>query len=382
MKRLVIIFTLFGMVFSACGGNKTNTTPKDAAEARKLIGDKKNTLKQIETEIAELEQLLAKLDTTTKVEKKVLVTIQNLAKKPFFHYVEVQANVATAEDPALASSETGGRIVELKVKEGDYVQKGELIAKVNLESIQKSIDELSKSMELAQDIFQRQEKLWKQNIGSEVQYLQSKNQVESLQKTKERLEFELKKADVFAPASGTVEMVMLKSGEMCGPGSPIVQILNSSSLKIVANVPEIYLPVIKRGDALKVTFPALGKEQTARVSAIGRLINPGNRTFEVEATVSNEGGLVKPNLLATVFIQDYAQKEAIVVPAELLMQDVSGQNFLMVKSGDKAAKKIVTIGKSYQNETEVLSGLVGDEQILLKGARQATEGDILQVVTE
>jgi membrane fusion protein, multidrug efflux system len=381
MKYIIFAAVLLLMLVS-CGKNAQTETPNDAAGVKTLLQGKKVDLQKLQAEIVDLEKLLNKLDTTTKIAKKVLVSTMAISKKTFEHFVEVQANVATSEDPAFASSETGGRIVEMLVKEGDMVKKGELVARVNLESIQKSIDQLSKSMELAQDIFERQEKLWKQNIGSEVQYLQSKNQVESLQKNKESLEFELKKASVYAPASGIVEMVMVKNGEMCGPASPIIQIVNSSALKIVANAPEIYLPSVKRGDGIKVTFPALGKEQTAKVSMIGRTINPSNRTFEIEALIGNEGGLVKPNLLATIFIKDYSKNDAISLPVELIMQDVSGNNFVMINEQNKAAKRIVTLGKTYMNEIEILSGLGGEEMVLTKGARLTVEGDLLEVIQE
>jgi membrane fusion protein, multidrug efflux system len=379
--KYILFASLAGLFWVGCGAT-SNETPKDAASAKTLLQSKKTELQKLQTEIADLEKLLGQLDTTTKVAKKVLVGQQVFLNKTFEHFVEIQANVATAEDPAIASSETGGRVVEMLVAEGQSVRKGDLVARVNLESIQKTIDELSKSMELAQDIFERQEKLWKQNIGSEVQYLQSKNQIESLQKTKERLEFELKKANVYAPASGIVEMIMVKNGEVCGPGSPIAQIINSSALKVVAAAPEIYLPSVKKGDAVKVSFPALGKEQTARVSMIGRTINPSNRTFEIEAIIGNEGGLVKPNLLATVFIKDYSKANAIAIPAELIMQDVSGNNFVMINQSGRAAKRIVTLGKSYMNETEIVSGLDGREIVLTKGARLTVEGDLIEGIQE
>jgi membrane fusion protein, multidrug efflux system len=381
MKKITFSFLSISLFLAACGGGDNATSlPTDPAAMRQLISDKKDALRAMEVEIVKLEDALAKIDTTQRVQKKVLVTTQPITVRTFEHFVEVQGNVATAENPAIASSETGGRITEMLAKEGQFIKKGDLIARVNLESIQKSIDELSKSMELAQDIFQRQEKLWQQNIGSEVQFLQAKNQVESLQKTKERLEYELKKANVYAPASGIVEKVALNVGEICGPGTPIVQIVNSTNLKVIANTSENYLAAIKKGDNIRITFPALGTEQNAKVSNIGRIINPANRTFEVEALISNAGGLVKPNLLATIFIKDYSREKIPVVSSELIMQDVNNNNYLMLNQDGKATKRIITLGRSYMNETEVLDGLTGTEQILVKGARQVIEGDLLEVI--
>lgn len=382
MKKLYFSVVSTALLLSACGGAANTEIPTDPATLRQLISAKKDALTSLQAEIIHLEEALAKADTTQRLQKKVLVTTQPVTVRTFEHFVEVQGNVATAENPTAASSETGGRIVEMLAKEGQPIKKGDLVARVNLESIQKSIDELSKSMELAQDIFQRQEKLWQQNIGSEIQYIQAKNQIESLQKTKERLEYELKKANVYAPASGIVEKVVANVGEVCGPGTPIIQIVNSTNLRVLANASENYLTAVKKGDNIRVVFPALATEQNARVSNIGRIINPTNRTFEVEAMISNDGGLVKPNLLATVFIKDYSRDKAPVVPSELIMQDVNGNNYLMINDNGKAAKRVVTMGKSYMNETEILTGLDGTELILVKGARQVIEGDLLEVIKE
>jgi len=231
-------------------------------------------------------------------------------------------------------------------------------------------------------MFNRQEKLWKQNIGSEVQYLQSKSQVEQLEKTKERLEFELKKANVYAPASGYVEQVMVKEGEICGPGTPIIQIVNTAALKVVAQVPEIYLGKVKRGEKVEVNFPALNDSQMATIIEMGRMINPNNRTFEIEVAINTKNGLIKPNLMASVSIKDIEELKAVVVYDELIMQDVEANNYVMLLSDNKAKKQVVQLGTSYNNETVIESGLNGDETLIVKGARQVVNGDNVKAIEE
>jgi RND family efflux transporter MFP subunit len=383
MKHINYILALLILGMTGACGSSTETetaTPTTAKDARTALNAKRQEMKKLKVEMANLEALIAKMDPNSVKEKEIIVKVAKVKTKDFRHYVEVQGNVMTAQDPAFASSETGGRIVQLVVKEGQFVKKGALIAEVNLESISKSIAQLDKSLELALDIYKRQENLWKQNIGSEIQYLQAKNQVESLEKNKESLQFELTKASVYAPASGYIDRVMVKEGEMAGPGSPIVQILNTSSLKVVASVPEVYLGNIKRGEKVKISFPALQQEQEARVAMIGRVINPTNRTFEVEATVKSMNGLLKPNLLSTMFVNDFSADGAVVIPDELIQQDVSGKAFVMVAEHDRAAKKIVTLGRTYQNETIVEIGLNGDEVLITAGATTVAEGELLKII--
>lgn len=386
MKNIfyLFVFAVFILTTSCGGGEATNSegAPQTLDAARKILREKRQALQVLKKEIEEAEAIVIKLDPKSKKKSAIPVTAAKVEVKDFNHYVEVQGNVVPAQDPGMASSETGGRIIELTVKEGDYVKKGALIAKIDLESIKKSIAQLDESLSLAEDMYKRQENLWNQKIGSEVQYLQAKSQVESLLKNKESLEYELTKANVYAPISGYVDMVMAKEGEMAGPGTPIVQILNTTNLKVVASIPEIYLGNVKKGEGVLLKFPALNEEQKGRVTSIGRTINSANRTFEVEASISSQNGLLKPNLLATMLVNDFEQKDAIVVPDQLILQDVSGADYVMVLEGNKAVKKLVTMGRGYRNETIITSGLNGDETLLIKGARQVSNGDLVEVLPE
>jgi RND family efflux transporter MFP subunit len=385
MKNIFYLFALAGLILAtSCGGGTAESegAPQTLDAARKILQEKRKELQVLKKEVAAAEAAVLKLDPKSKKKSFIPVTVAKVVVKDFNHYVEVQGNVVPAEDPGMASSETGGRITDLMVSEGSYVKKGDLIAKINLESIKKSIAQLDESLSLAQNMFTRQENLWNQKIGSEVQYLQAKSQVESLLKNKESLEYELTKANVYAPISGYIDMVMAKAGEMAGPGTPIVQILNTRNLKVVASIPEIYLGHVKKGEGVVLKFPALNEEQKGRVTTIGRSINSANRTFEVEASISSKNGLLKPNLLATMLVNDFSKKDAIVVEDQLILQDVSGADYVMVLEENKAVKKLVTMGRGYRNETIITSGLNGDETLLIKGARQVSNGDLVEVLPE
>lgn len=375
----------FCLLFLMASCGNSDNEPSGELSVNKIqnqLNEKRKALRSIKAEIKALEVQLKTLKPELDRKKLIPVTVQKIQTKDFSHYVEVQGNVMAAENPAMASSETGGRITELTVKEGDFVRKGTLLAKVNLESIKKSIAQLDESLKLAEDIFNRQENLWKQKIGSEVQYLQAKSQFESLKKNKESLEFELTKANVFAPADGYVDMIFVKTGEMSGPGTPILQLINTKKLKVVAEVPEVYLGKIRKGDLVNINYPALGENNQGKVTMIGRSIHPANRTFSVEASINSKNDLLKPNLLATVKVEDYAAKNAIVIPDQLILQDISGNNYIMVAEGNIASKKNVVLGKGYDNETIIQSGLNGDETLIIKGARQVSDGDELKIIDE
>lgn len=376
MKNIFYILS-FIVLFAACAPQETEfKVPEKVDDMRAILKAKKENLRETERQIAELEAAIEAKDP--KKEKRALVTTEKLKTQDFKHFVEIQGSVQS-DDFAIASSETGGRLLSVNAIEGQNVRKGQLIARVDLEAIQKQIAEVQTSLDLAKEVFNRQKRLWDQNIGSEIQFLQAKNNVERLEKTLESLNYQTTKANVYAPISGVIEMVMLKQGELAGPGAPIVQILNTSKVKVVAEVPESLLTSVKRGETVTVKFPALGTEQKAKISLIGRQINPANRTFKVEVNLSNSKGLLKPNLLATMLINDNAIKDAVVVPLELVQQEVSGKSFVYVNQDSTAQKVYVQLGDSYQGNIVITEGLKGNEEIIVEGARNLVDGDLIKL---
>ncbi len=356
--------------------------PTDLAGLQKLVKEKKTSLKSLEKEIAELEADIEKLDTTRREKPRRLVTTQLVERGEFKRFVEIQGSVQ-AGDVVYASSETGGRIIQLNAKEGQQVRKGQLIARTDLESVNKQISELETALSLATEVYDRQKRLWDQNIGSEIQYLQAKNNKERLEKSLETLKHQLTKGSVYAPISGVVDMVLLENGEVAAPGSPIVQILNSSTVKVVAAVPETYLKSVRRGERVKVKFPALDREVEARVSLIGSSINPANRTFSVEVQVPNRDRVLKPNLLSIMMINDLTEKNVVMIPLELVQQEVSGKDYVFVKSnsaeGPVASKTYVRTSESYEGKIIITEGLKGGEEIIVDGARGLAEQEPIQV---
>ncbi len=378
MKYIILSISI---LFLIVGCQKPQEAALDLKGKKTLLKEQKLKLKELQHSIDTLMASIEKEEPSKEIVKRTVSTIQ-LKSEEFKHYSEIQASVLS-DDMVMASSETGGRITYLKAKEGQGVKKGQLIAKVDMESVTKQIDEINTSLGLAKDTYQRQNRLWEQNIGSEMQYLQAKNSVEQLEQRLETLNHQLTKANVYAPLSGVVDMVALNEGEMAAPGQPIVQILNTYKIKVVANLPENYLGKIKQGEKVEIYFPALDLTKSARVSLMGRSINPANRTFKVEMNMTNKNQQLKPNLLAVVKVNDFTAKDALVIPQELVQQEISGKEYVMVvegKDGEKVAgKKYVEPGESYDGRVQVLDGLTTQDEIILVGARTVKAGDMVEI---
>ena len=383
MKYLLSLIPLFFLVL-ACQEEQPidpNAIPQDLTGKKEFLKTKKAELRQLTQLIKQTE---TEIDALIPDDQKArtLVTTAKVAVKNFERFVDIQAAVE-ADDMVAASSETGGRILQMRFKEGDAVRKGQLIAKIDLEQIDKQIAEIETSMTLAKDVYERQARLWKQNIGSELQYLEAKNNVERMEKSLETIRFQQTKANVYAPISGVIEMVNLKQGELATPGMPIIQILNTNKVKVVADIPETYLGKIKRGETVTIKFPALAKEIQAKISQLGRTIDPANRTFEAEINLNNSKGLYKPNLLALMLINDFEAKNVPVIPVEMVQQEVSGKDYVYIKTtgekGEIAQKVYVETGENYNGEIIIKSGLIGGEEMIMEGARGLAENQLVKV---
>ncbi len=377
----ILTTLLLAMLLTACGSEKKAEWPKDLAGKKELLRAKKGELKGLQAQIDSLMEQIETLDVKAE-KKRRLVTTQQITTQNFERFVDIQGTVQSGE-AVMASSETGGRLTQMTAKEGQFVSKGQLIATVDMESVNKQIAEMETSLSLVVDVYERQQRLWDQKIGSEMQLLKAKNDKERLEKSLETARFQLTKANVYAPISGVVDMTFLKSGEMAGPGTPIVQILDIRTVKVVANLPENYLGIIKKGEQVTVMFPALNEERKSRVSLIGRTINPANRTFEVEVKLNNSNGVLKPNLLALMKVRDFAQDNAVVLPLVVVQQEVSGKSFVYIKAegeeGLMAKKTYVETGESYEGNIIVRKGLTGAEEIIIDGARGLNDKELIKI---
>lgn len=371
---LLVVFILF-----SC--QPQETLPEDVAGLKNMLTSLKSERTTLEQKIKEIEEKIEVLEPAKEKPRK-LVTADTLEKADFKRFVDVQGAVA-ASDIVNAVPEIGGRIKSMKLDEGDYVKAGSLVATIDVESYQKQIAEIETSLELANDVFERQKRLWEQEIGSEIQYLQAKNNKERLEKSLETLQFQLSKANVYAPISGYVDMVFLEEGEFAGPGSPIIQIMNINTVKVVADVPETFLGKVNVGEYVNIHFPALETDHRGKVTLIGKSIDAANRTFKVEINLSNPKGALKPNLLSVVKINDLTVENTIAIPLDLVQQEISGKDYVYVvgngEEGQISEKRFVKTGPTFENLIVIENGLEEGEIIIKDGARGLANEELIKI---
>lgn len=367
------------IVFLASCGSTTNQENKGIAAKKAQLEKMKTEQRVLADKITALEEDIIKLDPSQKKENAKLVAIAPLETGNFTHYIDLQGRIDANNVAYVAPRGQGGLVKAIYVKQGDQVKKGQLLLKLDDAMAQKQLDQLNSQLAYAKDILQRQQNLWNERIGTEVQLLSAKNNVESIEKqiatAKEQSSF----SNVYAEMTGVAETVNIKVGEFFQGGTQI-RIVNTNDLKIVTQVPENYIEKVGVGSTILVNFPEAGdKIITTRVSVAGKLIDPNSRSFYVEAKLPVNKSL-RPNQIALVKIQDYTAKNVITIPVNTLQNDDKGKFVMMaVKENDKwvAHKNPVVIGQLYGDKVEVQSGLKAGDQLITDGFQGLYEGQPL-----
>ncbi|WP_286130615.1 efflux RND transporter periplasmic adaptor subunit [Solirubrum puertoriconensis] len=370
MKSTTSAAVLALAFLAACGGEKD-----PQAELAKLKQEQAAT----EAKIAELETKAGKgaADAGASV-AATPVSVINVQPESFTSYLEVQGR-ADFDENANVSPRVPGVITSIRVQRGDRVSRGQVIATQDAAVLESGIAELRTRLDLARTVYEKQSRLWKQQIGTEIQYLQAKNNYEALQRSLATQQQQRAMYNVIAPFSGTVDEVPAKIGEMGNPGMPVVRLISGAGNKIVADVSENYAANIKAGDKALVSIPDLGAENIpSTVRTVSRTINPASRTFAVELRLNgSQAQQLRPNMVATVRIQNYNKPQTTVLPVDLVQKDEENSYVFVVedKGGKKvAAKRVVQTGATYNGRTEITSGLKANDQVISAGYQNLNEG--------
>ncbi|MCJ7757062.1 MAG: efflux RND transporter periplasmic adaptor subunit [Gillisia sp.] len=387
MKKLLYI-SILSLLLTSCGGDKKNSM-EAVLESNDIetIQNKRDELTTQQQEIhSKLKELDHKLDELNPEKNVPLITAFKAKAEKFNHYLELQGSVETKQNVVI-NAEIGGILKHIYVKEGQKVSKGQLLAKIDDGGMSQQLTQLQIQAALAKTTFERQQRLWDQKIGSEIQYLQAKSTYEGQQSAVNQMKSQLSKSTVTAPFSGTIDDIITEQGSVVSPGqTPILRIVNLSDMYIKTDVPESYIADVVKGKNVEVTFPVLGKTVEAKIRQTGSFINPDNRTFNAEIEVSNKEKAIKPNLTARLKINDYTNEKALLIPQSIISENAEGNQYIFILDsieGQKAVAKqtIIKTGKTQGDVIEVLEGLKDGDTIIEEGARSVKDGQTVKIIT-
>ena len=383
----IIVFGSIAL-FTACGGNPELSVDQIIAQGDLVaIREKRNILLSEQQERSNQLQLLdAAIADLSQEQYLPLVSTQMVQPTVFQHFIDLQGSVATRED-VVVLSEMSGTLYQIVVTEGQSVSKGAVLAKIDDGGMTQRRAQLAIQMNLAKTSFEKQEILWNQGIGSEMQFLQAKANFEAQLEGLKQLDSQLKKTVITAPFSGVVDEIMAQQGSVVYPGqSPIMRIINLQNMYIEAEVPERHLSAITQGAKVEVFFPILNRSVNTTIKQVGQYINQANRTFKIEIAVPNFDGMIKPNLTGRIKISYYTKENALVVPLSVISENGNSEQFVYTikksEGEDKgvAERRVITTGLIQDGKIEVLSGLEPNAEIITEGARNVRAGQAVQVI--
>jgi membrane fusion protein (multidrug efflux system) len=385
MKYIYSIIILTVLLAACSGSNEQTIGTLIASDNAIAIQKKKEELvNEQQSLVAQIKQLDKKLESLNPDRNVPLITTIIAKSEKFMHYLELQGSVETKEN-LIITPEMSGILTRVFVKEGDNVNKGQLLAKIDDGGLSQQFSSAKIQAELLKTTYNRQKRLWNQKIGSEIQFLQTKSAYESAVESVNQVKQQLAKSNIRASFSGIVDDVFTEQGNVVAAGqTQLMRIVNLSDMYIETDVPEDYITSISNGKDVEVMFPVLGKKIDAKIRQTGNYINPANRTFKVEIAVPNKDRSIKPNLTARLKLNDYTNENAILIPQSIISENADGDQYIYVledKNGEKATAKqlIIETGKTQDNKIEVLSGLKANDEIIEAGARSVKDGQTVKI---
>ena len=378
MNKTFLLFATVAAAAASCTSN--DSASGDVAQLTARRDSLASIVAKAEGELSQIDLELASLDTTAQWNT---VTILAAGSSAFQHDFDIYGTVKSDQSVTLYP-ESAGRIQRVLVRSGQKVSAGQVLVELDNSVIQSSLAEIKTQLDLAQTLFDKQKRLWDQGIGSEVQYLQVKTQLEGLQKRLATAQKQAAMASLRAPFAGTVDELFLKAGEYAAPGMAVARLVSSGGLRLELDVPETYISRLKVGQKIALNFNSIGLQTSASISQVGDFISADSRTFKVNVSLPSNSQ-IKPNMMASAQVVDYSSKGVITVPNRLILQDSKGANytylFVPAKNGlGKVERRELQLGVSNNDATEVLGGLSLEEQIIDRGIRSVQTGETVKAV--
>ena len=369
------------ILFIASCGNEAPGS--DAETIRHEIGAYQQQINEIKLKIGELERKLEALGEQPVSRAKINVQVMELQPMNFENFFKVNGAVEPVQE-AMISPEINGQLTMIAVTRGQRVAAGQVVARLNTSVIENNMEEVKTALRLAKTIYERQKGLWEQEIGSEIQFLEARNNYESLQTRLKTLESQLNMAVMRAPFKGVVDEIFLKEGELAMPGMPVMQIINLDRVYVNADIAESFLPKVDPKGNVILRFPTFPDfEASVPIHRLGNVINPENRTFRLQLRIDNPGDKFKPNMIASLSIRTFSFDEALVIPSILVKQDVQGHYVFTAQRTENgnyiSRKTYLERGFDSEGQTMITAGLRPGDRIIHRGHNQVAEGSLIRI---
>jgi RND family efflux transporter MFP subunit len=386
MKKIYTLLLI--IIISGCNSSRNASIESliELGDLEELKKRKKEYVDAMNTMKVELNDINNGISLLDENERLTLVSKYEIQQTIFNTYIEAQANLKTRKN-VLILPEFQGTLEKVFVSEGQKVKKGQLLAEINDSGLNEQYEQMIIQAEFAKENFERTQRLWDNNIGSEMQYLKSKTDYEASKKMVDQMKDRLLKTKIYAPFDGEIDEIISNVGSNLIPGvSQILRLVNLDIIYAESFVSEKYISFISEGTEAIVQIPLLNMEYRSSVNQTGNFINPSNRTFRIEVPVENFDNRIKQNLDAKIKINIYKKDDAIVIPLRIVREDALGKNFVYVMSEDNkegvylTSKQFITLGNKSEDKVEVTEGLALGDIVVLEGAYSVEDSQRVKLI--
>ena len=382
MKQLILILTILTIV--SCNDKKEIDTNKliENKDISALEQKRYELVNQIDFLQKDLNTVISALNRLDSSKKRVFVTVMAVKTSKIKNKISLQSIIKTDQNIVLQPEFTGP-ISNIKVVEGQSVNKGDVLMIVDDGGLEQSVEFQKEQLKLSKTIFERQSRLWANKIGSEIEYLEAKTAFKTQKSRCSQLDEQLQKSFITAPFDGEIDDIFIELGELVTPGqSPLLRLISTSEMYLEAEVPEKYLKSVSVGTPVEIEIPVLNKKINTKISFIGKHINTVNRTFRVVVKIKKTDSL-SPNLISTLHIFDYINNNALIIPTNIISENSDGSEYVYSVNNNNTAQKIfIKTGNEENGYVEVIEGLKENDIIINEGARLVKEGQAVQIVVE
>lgn len=379
MTKQFLQIILLAIATASCSTKSAETSIESLTQKRDSLSA---IMEIVRAEMREIDDELAILDTTRSFSS---VTVVDVIQDTFTHSFKVYGNIKSDQSVKIYP-ETAGKIEGIYVRGGDKVKSGQLLASLDADVFKATINEVDTQLKLAETMFEKQSRLWSQKVGSEMDFLQSKMQFESLQNRLQTIKKQLEMTEIRAPFSGVIDKVYAKVGEYGAPGMQMLRLVGNGPLSLEMQVPENYITSIQEGQKVNMDFTAIKMKKDGWISQVGDYIDPSSRTFSVSVNLAENksNNIIKDNMMASVELRDYVANDAVMIPNKLILQDTKGVSYTYVfilknEELGTVERRNLRIGKSNDNMTEILEGLSRSDKIINRGIRSVQSGENVKI---
>ena len=370
MKSVRLISLVVAMVLMAVACTKEESV-KDLMAKRAELD---NQIRELDGKIKAIE---SKADTTGESIKRQAVSVIKTVEQSFQHIINVKGSVDSRSSVQI-TPKMGGTITRLNVVNGQAVRKGQVLAELDAEITRRAMDEVRTQLEFAVTLFEKQKRIYEAKAGSEIQYLQAKNQKESLERRMESMKEQLSMSRIVAPISGFADRVMPKVGENVAPGFAMMTIVNTSDLRVVVDLAESYIATVQQGDPVVVIFPDINDTIRSKIGVVARSVDAMNRAFRVEIPIRGAKENLRPNTTVEVLINDQTLPSAIVLPITAVL-NAGSEHYVYVIEKNVAKRRAVTKGLTSEGHVQIVSGLTAGEHVVVGGVLDVADGQTIQI---